>query len=401
MPAPTSLPIAPSSPARVLAVGAWLKNTCCRLDGRAVDWSPVHGDLDDARHCAAFEASVERLAAAGPLDAVAHDLHPDFHSTRVAQALGHRLGLPVVAVQHHHAHIASVQAECGRSRPVIGLALDGIGFGIDGSAWGGELLWVAGARWRRLGHLRPLALPGGDVAARQPWRMAAAALHALGRGEEIAARFGPAVGASTAGLLATMLERSLQSPPTSSAGRWFDAAAGALGLSLRQTVEAEAAVALEHRAAGALARHAIEPDPALAPIDTDGRLDLRPLLARLFALADRSDALAVDEGAALFHVTLADALARWAIAAAGRHDVDTVALAGGCFHNRLLAGRLGAALQRAGLQVLSGPGAGFGDTGIALGQAWAVAQRLAADACAGQAARGASFTLEPESLSCA
>ncbi|MFT3858753.1 MAG: hypothetical protein QM742_15075 [Aquabacterium sp.] len=168
-------------PRRVLAFGAWLKNTACRLDGDQVTWSPLHGDLAEPAQCEALEASAEALAALGEVDVIVHDLHPDFFSTRLAQAWSERLGVPAIGVQHHHAHIAALQAEHGIAGPLLGLALDGVGLGTDGTAWGGEGLWVDAAQWQRLGHLTPLHLPGGDVAAREPWRMAAAACHLLGR----------------------------------------------------------------------------------------------------------------------------------------------------------------------------------------------------------------------------
>ncbi|HEY9194123.1 MAG TPA: carbamoyltransferase HypF, partial [Methyloversatilis sp.] len=163
----------------VLAVGAWLKNAACLLGDGHVCGSAVHGDLGDPQACEALDRSLHALLAqtARPVAAVAHDLHPDFYSTRVAVELAARLGVPAIGVQHHHAHIAAVMAEHGLTGPVIGLALDGVGLGTDGMAWGGELLWVAPGAWRRLGHLWPLQLAGGDVAAREPWRMAAAALH--------------------------------------------------------------------------------------------------------------------------------------------------------------------------------------------------------------------------------
>ena len=165
-----------AAPARVLACGAFLKNRALRLDGARFAWSAPHGDLGEPDACAALDASVETLLAHGGIDAVAHDLHPDFHSTRLALALAERLGVPAVGVQHHHAHIAAVIAEHGLAEPVIGIALDGVGLGTDGQAWGGELLWVDGGagahRWERVAHLQPLALPGGDVAAREPWRLA-------------------------------------------------------------------------------------------------------------------------------------------------------------------------------------------------------------------------------------
>lgn len=355
------------APARVIAAGAWLKNAACRVDGRRVRWSPLHGDLGTPDACRALEASLRALAEAGPVDAVAHDLHPDFESTRLAQALAAELGVPAVPVQHHHAHVAVLQAEAADDAPLVGLALDGVGLGTDGTAWGGELLWVDGARWRRLDHLGALALPGGDVAAREPWRMAAALLHALGRGDEIVPRLGPRVGDGLAAGVRTMLDRGLNCPATSGAGRWFDAAAGLLGFSDRQTQEAEAAIALERAATGWLAEH---DDPALPPTG----LDLRALG---HALADTRDPA---QGAALFHLGLAQALADAAIAAARTHGVHAVALGGGCFFNRLLAERLGARLADAGLVVRLPAGMNCGDAGLALGQAWVAAHAVAAGA---------------------
>ena len=224
--------------ARILACGAFLKNSACLFDTQAPQapmWSAVHGDLSDPAACAALEQSVQDLLArsGAPLDAVAHDLHPDFFSTRLALRLAGERGLPAVAVQHHHAHAAAVLAEHGVHGPVIALTLDGVGLGLDGTAWGGELLWVHGARCERVGHLAPLMLPGGDVAAREPWRMAAALLHASGQAEQIEPRFAPVVGETAARTVQAMLARGLNCPQTTAAGRWFDAVAGLLGEAAR------------------------------------------------------------------------------------------------------------------------------------------------------------------------
>lgn len=357
-----------AAPARVLACGAFLKNRACLIDGDQVHWSALHGDLGDAASRDALALAIDTLLAraTGPLHAVAHDLHPDFYSTHLAMALAQRLGVPVIGVQHHHAHIGVVLAEQPVDGPVIGLALDGMGFGSDGDAWGGEVLWVGGTaqaqQWRRLGHLAPLALPGGDAAAREPWRLAAAVLFALGRGSEIEPRFSPLVGSATARLLHAMLQRDLNCPHTSSAGRWFDAAAGALGLSVRQCFEAEAAIALEHMARDWLVDH---PDFEF----NWGSLDLHPVVAELFALQTQG-IKARARGAAQFHLALVGGLAQYAIAAAAAHGTDHVLLAGGCLANRVLGQRLRAELQLAGLTVFEPQAVGCGDTGLALGQAW-------------------------------
>ncbi len=361
----------------VLALGAWLKNAACRLSAGEPRLSTLHGDLGDSQACLALEASVAALLndTPRPVAAIAHDLHPDFFSTRLALRLAAELGVPAFGVQHHHAHIAAVMAEHAVHKPVIGLALDGVGLGSDGQAWGGELLRVDVQGFRRLGHLQPLGLPGGDVAAREPWRMAASALHALGRADEIDARFAASVGAASAKGVRQMLEKQLHCPPTSSTGRWFDAAAAALGLSLKQTHEAEAAVAIEHAATRWLAAGHEPRVGGTAPhVDAQGVLDLRPLLATLFD----TSATATDEAAADFHAGLAVALAGWAAAAAERFDTGTVCLGGGCFFNALLTTRVTQHLERRGLRVLRPLRFSCGDAGLAVGQAWVAAHQLRA-----------------------
>lgn len=363
-----------AAPAPVLACGAFLKNRAARLDGDRLAWSVMHGDLGTPEACRALDDSTEALLADGGVDALAHDLHPDFHSSRLAQALAERHGVPAIGVQHHHAHIAAVIAEAGLVRPVIGIALDGVGLGTDGTAWGGELLWVDGGmrahRWERLAHLQPLALPGGDVAAREPWRLAAAVLHALGRGDEIEARFDGVVPALTARGLKTMLDRGLNCPASTGAGRWFDAAAGALGLSVRQAFEAEAAIALERLATQALPAGAQA--ATLAPT-----LDLRGVVGNLFDVP-RDDEAARERAALRFHHALADGLADAAVRAAHERGVETVVFGGGCFLNRVLSERLAMQLQAAGLAVHAPRQTPCGDAGLALGQAWVAACTVAA-----------------------
>jgi hydrogenase maturation protein HypF len=354
----------PADGPSILATGAFLKNAVCVTRGDEAFLSQHVGDLDNAPTCRALEETATHLLRVLDVEPeiVAHDLHPDFHSTRFATAFACGCGIPAIGVQHHHAHIAAVVAEHGAGAPVLGLALDGVGLGADGGAWGGELLRADVGSMTRLGHLRALALPGGDRAAREPWRMAASALHALGRSDEIMRRFD----APGAGTIAQMLERGVNSPPTSSAGRWFDAAAGLLRVRAVSAFEGQAPMLLE----GLADRHGpVAPLASGWALGEDGTLDLLPLLA---ALADCDDAAF---GAALFHSTLVAALAEWVRAAARRSGIDTVALGGGCFMNRLLATRLRAQLARLGLTVLEARQAPPNDGGLALGQA-AVARAI-------------------------
>jgi hydrogenase maturation protein HypF len=297
-------------------------------------------------------------------EAVAHDLHPDFFSTRHAAALAADLGVPLLGVQHHHAHIAAVLAEHRVSAPVLGLALDGVGLGTDGAAWGGELLRVAGANCERIGRLRPLRLPGGDRAAREPWRMAAAALALVQRGGQIPSRFATEPAAP---LVARMLAQPLNAPETSSMGRWFDAAAGLLDVTRRSSFEGQAAMLLE----GLAARHGPVPaDSSLFALGPGHELDLSPLVARLCTVDDAG------YGAALFHSVLVAALASWVGAAARKHGLTTLACGGGCFLNAIVAEGLRDALATMGITMLEAQAAPPNDGGLALGQAWVARQLL-------------------------
>ncbi|TNC97622.1 MAG: hydrogenase maturation protein HypF [Gallionellaceae bacterium] len=349
----------------VLATGAWFKNTLCITSGQQAFISKCVGDLDTPEACLEHERTARNLLAwlGEKPQAIAHDLHPDFHSSRFAAQLAAEFGVPLIAVQHHHAHIAAVCAEQGVMESVLGLALDGVGFGTDGKAWGGELLRVDGAQFERIGHLRPLPLPGGDRAAQEPWRMVAAVLHESGRGGEIVGRYADEPAAAT---VMSMLQRDFNCPRTSSMGRVFDAAAGLLGLCHKMEFEAQAAIALEQAATRDIAtQKAMANGWRLSP---QGELDLLPLLN---ALANIQDA---EQGAALFHATLVEAIADWIAQATQQAGITSVACGGGCFFNKLLSAGLRERMNAMGVRMLTSKRLLPGDTAIALGQAWVATQ---------------------------
>ncbi|MBB4267108.1 hydrogenase maturation protein HypF [Roseospira visakhapatnamensis] len=347
-------------PPPVMGMGAFLKASVSVMrDGRAHLSHPV-GDLGDVKTRGAYDRLVPRMRAilgATPT-VIAHDLHPDFHSTRAAQDLAAETGAVALPVQHHHAHIAAVAAEHGHVGPLLGLALDGFGLGPGGESWGGELLRVDGAVWERLGHLRRLPQPGGDVAAREPWRMGAAVLHVLDRTDEIARRFPRQ---RHARMLGQILERRLNSPETSSAGRLFDAACGLLNVHPVADFEGQAPMALEKMVS---TPRVLDGGWSIAD---DGTLDTLPLMAAL------TEAITPAAGADLFHGTLAAALVDWATGAAARSGLTTVGLSGGCFLNRVLTGAVSHGLRTRGLSVLTHRVVSPGDPGLALGQGWIAA----------------------------
>ena len=340
-----------------LALGAHLKNTVCVVRHREAVLSQHIGDLDNRATRLALEETVVhllRVLAVTPRW-VARDWHPDYHASRVAETLARERDIPCIVVQHHHAHIAAVLAEHGVpiDTPALGVALDGVGLGENHQPWGGELLWVQGAHWQRLGHLGELPLPGGDLAAREPWRLGAAALARLGREDQIEARFpGPA-----AAVVRQLLARRVNTPLTSSAGRWFDAAASLLGVRQCCAFEGQAAMELEALAA----RHG-----PVVPGDyglSDGILDLLPLLAGLLDEADPA------RGAARFHATLVAGISHWVATAARDTGISRVALGGGCFLNDILGSGLRRSLADAGLTVLTASRVPPNDGGLGLGQA--------------------------------
>lgn len=360
--------VLPSAGSPVLACGAWLKNTVCITSGNKAYVSPLIGDLDSATARQKLDATVAQLCQQFDIqpEAVAHDLHPDFYSTQFARGYAEQHHIPVIAVQHHHAHIAAICAEHNVTEPVLGLALDGVGLGTDYTPWGGELLLVQDTNCRRLGHLSPLAMPGGDRAAREPWRMAAAVLFQLGRENEIVQRFTNQSGAE---MVTTMLQRGLNCPVTSSMGRLFDAAAGLLGVNTVQSYEAQAAIQLQQLADQ---YGYIEALTEGYWITENNQLDFSPLFATL--IEQQSVKSNTAQCAALFHATIAAGLAEWLGNAANKQSITQVALGGGCFHNNILSRELMARLHSQSLQVLTAQQMPPDDSAISLGQAWVALQ---------------------------
>lgn len=351
---PEPVRLACSVPA-ILAVGGALKSTVTITRGNEAFVSQHIGDLDTAEGIGFFEETVHHLLSTLDVEpvVVAHDLHPNMASTSFAEAMGK----PLIAVQHHHAHAGSVMAEHGNAGPALALVLDGFGRGSDGGSWGGELLACDGARVRRLGHLAPMKMPGGDRAAREPWRMGASALHGLGRRDAIATRF---CAQPQAARLSAMLDQP-GVPMTTSAGRMFDAAAGLLGLCEIQSYEGEAAMKLE--------AHVRTPRIAKDGWTIEsGVVSLSPLFARLAA-----GTIDPVEGAELFHGTLAAACVDWISRAAGATGITTVALSGGCFLNRVLSVEIERGCKAIGLSPLLPRQMPPNDGGLSLGQAWIAA----------------------------
>jgi hydrogenase maturation protein HypF len=336
----------------VLALGAHLKTTVTVTRGREAFVSTHIGGLTDRATIAFHEETALRMLDILDVrpDIVACDLHPDLVTTRMAEARG----LPVFRAQHHAAHIAAIAAEHKIDGPLLGAALDGHGHGDDGGAWGGELMLIEKGCWRRVGHLAPLPLPGGDRAARAPWRMGVAVLARLGRGVEAAARFPRTPLAADVARLAA----APGAAQTTSLGRVFDAAAAILGVRLEQQYEGQAAMELEAlcKAPRALAGgFSIEND----------MLDLAPLFR---ALLDQR--LSAREGAELFHGTLIEALAAWIGGAARRLDQTRVALGGGCLMNAALAEGVSRRLREQGIEPLLARKIPCNDGGLSLGQAF-------------------------------
>ena len=373
-PTPLALPFARSS--AVLAGGAELKNTFCLTRGAEAFLSEHIGDLMERSVLASYEATIahyEQFFAVRP-EVLAADLHPAYLSGQYMAARAAREGLPLVRVQHHHAHIAAVLAEHACHERVLGVALDGTGYGDDGASWGGEFMAANLADYERCAHFAYIPLPGGDRAAAEPWRLALWVLHGM-YGAELAAHAPRFAAALPAGweLLMQATAAGVNAPPTSSAGRLFDAAAALLGICRVNVYEGQAAIGLELSARCARRAGVVLPyrmNCASVPMTVD-------FLPVLCALADGSERLTAEEhaGRALdFHVTMAAAVAEMLGILATRTGLRTAVLSGGVFQNALLLENL---LTRLGdFRVLLPHNAPPNDGGIAYGQAAVARARM-------------------------
>ena len=315
----------------VLGMGAYLKASLCLIDGQKAYITRDAGDLGSLEAVEDYQVMLRDLTSLAwhDITCVAHDLHPNFHSTRQSGTFE----CPTLPVQHHHAHILATAGEHLHQGPVLGLALDGFGLGAKGGSWGGELLLVDGLDYARLGHLSELA-----------------------RGDEIVSRFAAQPHAE---MLLQMLEKGLNCPPTSSCGRLFDAACGLLNVLPVSEFEGQAPMALE----------ALADAPEVMPEGwqiKDGILDFLPLLSVLPGMEPRA-------GANLFHGTLAAGLTNWIQEAAQESGVTSLAIGGGCFFNKVMTENLMQQLALADIRVLQPIQLSPGDAGLSFGQAIAAA----------------------------
>ncbi|HSW46151.1 MAG TPA: carbamoyltransferase HypF [Phycisphaerae bacterium] len=371
-PAPIELAFESDRP--VLAVGGELKSTVCLLTGNQAVVSEHLGELPNAETYRHFIGSIEqfkRLLRIEPA-VVAADLHPDYAATRYAE----KLGLPVVKVQHHHAHLVSCMAENGLTGRVLGLICDGTGYGTDGAIWGCEVLAGDGGVFERLAHLSYYPLPGGDAGAKQTWRPAAGLLSQI---EDDFAQADPEAFARVPTEALNVTRQRLEHGSlvrTSSLGRLFDAVAFLLGIRDENRYEAEAAMMLE-----AAARRAASAEPlpyTIVEPRTDSaamQIDVRPMLVEI--IKQRLAGRATPELARAFHETIATMLSEATVRAARRTMLNSVVLSGGCMLNDLLGTRLCELLTSAGLQVFEHQQVPPGDGGISLGQAVAATTQSA------------------------
>lgn len=358
----------------ILATGAELKNTIALSVGRQAFISQHIGDLETEPALEAFEhviADFLRLYEATPV-AIAHDLHPDYRATRWAQRIAASdPALPLIGVQHHHAHLAACLADNETVGPALGVTWDGTGYGTDGTIWGGEFLFGDAAEVKRIAHMRSFRLPGGEAAIREPARIALTLLWelygqaGLERDDLASTRvFRP----DERRLLGQMLGRGLNTPATSSAGRLFDAVAALIGLRQQASFEGQAAMALEAAVNRAVSdAYRFEIRYVDGATHTNGHqapliLDWQPLIEAI--LDDLGHGTSTGTIAARFHNALVDAIVRVAVLS----GTERVALAGGCFQNTLLVERAARQLRQTGFEVLLHRQVPPGDGGISLGQ---------------------------------
>jgi hydrogenase maturation protein HypF len=380
--APEPIKLSFDLPVPILACGGHLKNTFCLGKGRQAFLSHHIGDLENLETLTSFREGIthfQRLFDIAP-EAIAYDLHPDYLATRYALDTG----IPrKIGVQHHHAHIASVMAENGLSGPVIGVAADGTGYGTDGAVWGCEILAADLAGFERLAHLAYVPLPGGEQAVHQPWRVAAAYL-AQTYGDtflDLDIPFVRQLERSKWRALSQMIAKGINSPPTSSLGRLFDAVAALIGLREEVIYEGQAAIELEMLAHGYDSPADSKPDliaqshyPFSITGESPAKLDVTPMMRAI--VQDIQDDLPARQIAYRFHLSIAELLATACHEARKQTGLQVVALSGGVFQNGLLLEQLAQRLEAMAFQVYINRRVPPNDGGLALGQLAVAAAQL-------------------------
>lgn len=355
----------------ILAVGGQLKNTFCLAEGTQAFLSQHIGDMDEAATSAAFAASVQQVSQLFRIQPqyIAHDLHPQYFTSRYAQTESQLNGLPCLAVQHHHAHIAACMADNGlEDRKLIGLAFDGTGFGPDGTIWGGEVLITSYTKFERFAHLQYFPLPGGEAAIRQPWRIAVGAAHALGIAstELDDLPFLDHIEPQALTIIRQQVDKQINCPQTSSLGRLFDAAASLIGIRNQISYEAQAAIELE-----VLSKPYLDSATPCTPYpfslaQTERVVPLQGLFRAMLEDVRRQEPVGLI-GTRL-HQTIAQLAITLCLQAQALTDLQEVALSGGVWQNQLLLDLVRNGLEKHGLTVYCHQQVPCNDGGLALGQ---------------------------------
>lgn len=361
-PLPIHLP-APSRP--LLAVGGELKTTLCVSSGRRAWMSQHIGDTGNLETLAMLERTADTLCSLQRVhpEAIVSDLHPGYLSRKWAQQRAESTGVEHISVQHHHAHAASLMAEHGRTEPIIAFAFDGTGYGLDGTIWGGEILLATYATAERIGHLAPVALPGGDAATRHVNRIALAQLHAVREPWETDLPPVAAAAPSELQVIRRMLDTGTGCTPTTSMGRLFDAVSSLLSVRHTADYEGQAAIELE-----ALAIGAASTDASGWGLDLSSDLVLDPAPSIRAAISSIRSGMPPAQAAWCFHQGVAEGVAQAAKAASRTYGVTTIGLTGGVFANSVLTRACCERLGAAGLEVLIHRQVPPNDGGLALGQ---------------------------------
>ncbi len=375
-PAPVRLHESFKLPQRVMAMGAELKNTFCLLQHGEAVLSQHIGDLESTQSHHDYRKQLQlyqQIYQFSP-DVIVVDHHPDYLSTAVGYELANESGARVISVQHHHAHIAAVMAEYQypvQCEPILGIALDGLGLGDDGTIWGGEFLLCDYQNSKRVGHFAKVAMPGATQSIKEPWRNTFAHLCSLSSWDDLMQHYGELeaiqhLNRKPVSLLTQMIDSGLNTPMTSSAGRLFDAVAALLGFSReRVSYEGQAAIEMESCAAGYQQQTTAYPYEIIL---NDGVREIcfKPMWKEL--LDDMTRAKPQELMARRFHQTMIDAISSLAKMIATEQQISTIALSGGVLQNRLLLEGVQASLLAAGLQVLIPSRVPLNDGGLALGQ---------------------------------